>query len=71
MLFVLRLLRKYFASLGSIEQLCEHFGISQNLFYKWLKLWNSHKQRWLGVLDDSETQHSYIITCNGEKDGCR
>ena len=55
LLFVLRLLGQYFASLGSIEQLCERFGISQNLFYKWLKLWNSHKQRWLGVLDDSET----------------
>ena len=55
LLFVLRLLGQYFANLGSIEQLCERFGISQNLFYKWLKLWNSHKQHWLGVLTDSET----------------
>ena len=55
LLFVLRLLGHYFANLGSIEQLCERFGVSQNLFYKWLKLWNSHKQRWLGVLADSET----------------
>ena len=55
LLFVLRFLGHYFAALGSIEQLCERFGVSQNLFYKWLKLWNSHKQRWLGVLADSET----------------
>lgn len=55
LLFVLRFLGQYFAGLSSIEQLCERFGISQNLFYKWLKLWNSHKQRWLGVLADSET----------------
>ena len=55
LLFVLRLLGQYFADLGSVEQLCERFGVSQNLFYKWLKLWNSHKQRWLGVLADSET----------------
>lgn len=55
LLFVLRLLGQYFADLGSVEQLCERFGVSQNLFYKWLKLWNFHKQRWLGVLADSET----------------
>ena len=53
LLFVLRLLGQYFADLGSVEQLCERFGVSQNLFYKWLKLWNFHKQRWLGVLADS------------------
>lgn len=55
LLFVLRLLGQYFADLGSVEQLCERFGVSQNLFYKWLKLWNFHKQHWLGVLADSET----------------
>lgn len=55
LLFVLRILGQYFAGLGSIEQPCERFCISQNLFFKWLKLWNSHKQRWLGILTDSES----------------
>ena len=55
LLFVLRLLGQCFADLGSVEQLWERFGASPNLFYKWLKLWNFHKQRWLGVLADSET----------------
>ena len=54
LLFVLRILGLYFAGLHTIEQLCERFGISQKLFFKWLKLWASHKQQWLGILDDSE-----------------
>ena len=54
LLFVLRLLAQYFAGLFTIEQLCERYEISQNQFYKWLALWKSHKQEWLGILTGQE-----------------
>ena len=49
-----RLLGQYFAGRFTIEQLCERYEISQNQFYKWLALWKSHKQEWLGILTDQE-----------------
>ena len=55
LLFILRLLGQYFAGRFTIEQLCERYEISQNQFYKWLALWKSHKQEWLGILSDLET----------------
>lgn len=53
--FVLRVLGEYFAGLYTIELLCERFGISGNQLYKWLSLWKSHKQEWLGLLSGDET----------------
>ena len=54
LLFILRLLGQYFAGRFTIEQLCERYEISQNQFYKWLSLWKSHKQEWLGILRNQE-----------------
>ena len=54
LLFILRLLGQYFAGRFTIEQLCERYEISQNQFYKWLSLWKSHKQEWLGILSNQE-----------------
>ena len=33
---------------------CERYEIPQNQFYKWLSLWKSHKQEWLGILGNQE-----------------
>lgn len=55
LLFILRLLGQYFAGRFSIGQLCERYEISQNQFYKWLALFKSHKQEWLGILAAQET----------------
>lgn len=54
LLFILRLLGQYFAERFTIEQLCERYEISRNQFYKWLDLWKSHKQEWLGILTGQE-----------------
>ena len=54
LLFILHLLGQYFAGRFTIEQLCERYEISQNQFYKWLALWKSHKQEWLGILGNQE-----------------
>ena len=52
--FVLRILGEYFAGLYTIEQLCERYRISQNQLFKWVALFKSHKQEWLGLLADAE-----------------
>lgn len=52
LLFILCLLGQYFADRFTVEQLCERYDISQNRFYQWLSLWRSHKQDWLGLLED-------------------
>lgn len=52
--FVLRILGEYFSDLYTIEQLCERYGISRNQLFKWLALFRSHKQEWLGLLSDAE-----------------
>jgi hypothetical protein len=45
----------HFATLRSVEEICEIYGISGKLFYKWLSLWKAHKQKWLGLLEDALT----------------
>lgn len=56
--FILFILGEYFARLHTIEQLCERFDVSEKQFYKWLNLWKSHKEQWLGMLDASETDNT-------------
>lgn len=57
LLSILFILGEYFAGLHTIGQLCERFDVSEKQFHKWLALWISHKERWLGILDASETDH--------------
>ena len=52
--FVLRILGEYFAGLYTIEQLCERYRVSQNQLFKWVALFKSHKQEWLGILGNQE-----------------
>ena len=53
--FILQVLALYFSHARTIEALCEYFSISQNLLFKWVSLFHSHKQAWLGILKDLET----------------
>lgn len=52
--FILRVLAEAFLCRSSRESLCERFQISMNQLLQWLRLWNAHKQEWLGLLMDSE-----------------
>ena len=56
--FILFILGEYFAGLHTVEQLCEHFDVSEKQFHKWLTLWKSHMEQWLGMLDASETDNA-------------
>lgn len=63
LLFILRLLGQYFAGRFTIEQLCERYQISTKQFYKWLSLWKSHKQEWLGILTNQEVSDFSFMKC--------
>ncbi|WP_416386820.1 DUF6431 domain-containing protein [Anaerostipes caccae] len=52
--FMLRVLAEFFTHLHTVEHICERFDISAKTFYKWLALWKSHKEEWLGILDNCE-----------------
>lgn len=54
--FILRVLGEAFLHRSSLEQLLERFGITQNQFYHWLKLWKTHKREWLGLLQSADTK---------------
>ena len=41
--------------------LCDRFSITPVQLHKWLKLWNKHKQQWLGILEDSETSDAFFL----------
>ena len=53
--FILRALAEYFLHLGSVQGLCDRFGISASMLYRWKNLFLSQKQLWLGVLVSAET----------------
>lgn len=61
LLFVLRLLGEYFSRLFSVECLCERFAITTKQLYKWLALWKTQKQEWLGILSDSEISNTAFL----------
>lgn len=55
--FILRVLAEHFLGLHTVEHICGRFSITHNQFYKWLALWNAHKEEWLGVLASLETRN--------------
>lgn len=59
--FILRVLAEFFSGLASVEKLCERFSITGNQFYKWLKLWKTHRELWLGALGSMEIPDSAFI----------
>ena len=53
--FILRVLAEYFLRLSTVEKLCERFSITLSQLYRWLRIFKSQKEEWLGVLSSLET----------------
>lgn len=58
LLFILRVLAGHFLGLGSVEQLCRRYSISVSMLYQWKALFLTHKEIWLGALEDMEVSPS-------------
>ena len=52
--FLLRVLAEYFLRLSTVEKLCERFSITLAQLRRWLRLFQAHKEQWLGVLSSME-----------------
>lgn len=53
--FILRVIVEYLLRLRPVEQLCNRFGISHSMLYRWLDLFQAHKLEWLGLVTSMET----------------
>ena len=61
LLFILRVLALHFLGAETVERLCCRYGISPSMLYQWKALFLEHKQLWLGVLKDAETDSGRFI----------
>ena len=59
--FILRVLAEYFLRPFSVELLCERFSINQKQLYRWLKLFKTQKEEWLGLLSSMEISNPAFL----------
>lgn len=64
--FLLLVLRAYFIHSRSVEQICDHYGITISMLYRWLHLFRQQKALWLGVLENGIVPPvSFLDSING------
>lgn len=48
---------------GSVESMCEHYGLAITSFYRILKRFKEHKKLWLGLMEDAiKSDLEFVIT---------
>ena len=52
--FILRVMAEYFLRLSTVEKLCERFSITLSQLRRWLDLFRTQKEEWLGALSSME-----------------
>ncbi|MDD2498629.1 MAG: DUF6431 domain-containing protein [Desulfitobacteriaceae bacterium] len=56
LIFVLTVLRDYYLSHMTIQELCDKYLIATSTLYAWNRLFLIHKKLWLGILEDAITK---------------
>lgn len=59
--FLLSVLRAYFIRSCPVEQICARYGITIAMLYRWLHLFQRHKELWLGVLENMSARPVHFI----------
>lgn len=59
--FILSVLRAYFLRTDTVAGICERVGIAISTLYRWKKLFLTHKQLWLGVLEAMHRDHCSFL----------
>ena len=59
---ILQVLRMYFLRLKTVRGLCDAFGISPQLLYKWLRVYGKHRTWHLGAIVSAETDQADFLT---------
>ena len=62
LVFILRVIGAYLNHQNTVEALCEKYGISHCMLYRWLGLYNAHKGLWLGALKSIETNGKTFLS---------
>lgn len=52
--FVLRVLGEYFLRARTVVQLCMRYNITLSMLYSWKRVFEEHKEMWLGALESAE-----------------
>lgn len=64
--FLLIVLRAYFIRSCSVERICDYYGITISMLYRWMHLFQQQKALWLGVLENiSVLAVPFIDSMNG------
>ena len=56
LIFILKVLRDYYLSHMTVQQLCDKYTIAASTLYSWKQLFLLHKKLWLCVLEDAVTK---------------
>ena len=59
--FILSVLRAYFLRTDTVAGICERVGIAISTLYRWKKLFLTHKQLWLRVLEAMHRDHCSFL----------
>lgn len=59
--FILQVLRAYFLRTDTVAGICERAGIAVSTLYRWKKLFLTHKQLWLGVLEAAHQDSCHFL----------
>lgn len=64
--FLLIVLRSYFTRSCSVVQICDYYGITISMLYRWLHLFQRQKALWLGVLGNmSALEVPFLASLDG------
>ncbi len=56
LIFILSVLRDYYLSNMTVQELCDKYMIASSTLYAWKRLFQIHKKLWLGILEDAVTK---------------
>lgn len=56
LIFILTVLRDYYLSHMTVQELCDKYMIATSTLYAWKCLFLTHKKLWLGILEDATTE---------------
>lgn len=56
LIFILTVLRDYYLTHMTIQELCDKYLIAASTLYAWKRLFLIHKKLWLGILEDAITE---------------
>lgn len=61
LVFIVRVLLEFFGKTMSINQICDYFSLSKQLFQKWKSIYLKHRLNFLGSMESLAEDHTKIL----------